>query len=180
MDAADGLEKVEAVVGSALAAGAVGLGRAGVATFAGSVAEASVERDGVLDVAHVERDDGPVVAAVDREDAQLAALREGVVEREAAESVLLWNLVEEGDLLASVVELFERERVRADDVVEDGRACTMVFEYLLTIVGGEVLEDVVEDVCTARGSSWARLCWPMASKALQSTSWCSRWSDVME
>ena len=100
----DGLEEVEAVVGSALAAGAVGLGRAGVATFAGSMSESSVERDGVLDVAHVQRDDGPVGAAVDREDTHLAALREGVVEREAAEGVLLWNPVEEGDLLASVLD----------------------------------------------------------------------------
>ena len=31
-------------------------------------------------------------------------------------------------------------------VVEDGRACTMMLEYLLTIVAGEVLKDVVEDV----------------------------------
>ena len=108
--------------------------------------EASVERDGVLDVAHVQRDDDPVGAAVDREDTHLSALREGVVKREAAESVLLWNPVEEGDLLASVVELFERERVRADDVVEDGRACTMMFEHHLAIVVGEVRKDVVEDV----------------------------------
>ena len=47
---------------------------------------------------------------------------------------------------ACSIELFERERVRADDVVEDGRACILIFEQHLAIVVGEVRKDVVEDV----------------------------------